>query len=180
VAAGSYALASKDLTLTDSGRNVPVKIRVTYPLKVTGQLPVIVFSPHQSGSPDQYTELIEQWASHGYVCIALSHADTPNSGRSSEPGYTDRPKDVSHHRPPRRHRERAGGFDGELIARTSAWADTISARTRRICSRAPSDIRRTVALRRRSRTRGRRCPAHLARGPRSGNGRGPRRKSRRR
>jgi len=115
VAAGSYALASKDLTLTDSGRNVPVKIRVTYPLKVTGPLPVIVFSPHQSGGPDQYTELLEQWASHGYACIALSHADTPNSGRSSEPGYTDRPKDVSFIIDRLDDiAEELGGFDGQL------------------------------------------------------------------
>jgi predicted dienelactone hydrolase len=92
---GEYALASKDLALEDDARNATVNVRVVYPLQTEGALPLIVFSPHQTGSKDEYVELLEYWASHGYVVVGMDHADSPGSGREPLPGHTDRPRDVT-------------------------------------------------------------------------------------
>jgi predicted dienelactone hydrolase len=92
---GEYAVASQDLALEDDARGVTVNVRVVHPRDAEGALPLIVFSPHQTGSKDEYVELLEYWSSHGYVVVGMDHADSPGSGREPLPGHTDRPRDVS-------------------------------------------------------------------------------------
>jgi predicted dienelactone hydrolase len=61
--------------LTDSLRNKMIPLLIEYP-KVDHPSPVIIFS-HGSGSAgNAYANLLAFWASHGYVCIAPTHAES--------------------------------------------------------------------------------------------------------
>lgn len=68
-------LTIDDYVLKDDARDKKLHIRITYP-EGKGNFPVIVFSHGAGGSKDAYTQLIEYWVSHGYVCIQPTHADS--------------------------------------------------------------------------------------------------------
>jgi predicted dienelactone hydrolase len=83
------------------GRDIPLKIY--YP-DARGPFPVIVFSHGALASKDDYAGLGQFWASHGYVSIHPSHADSMADGgyrgtlreAISDPvRWQNRPRDVS-------------------------------------------------------------------------------------
>jgi len=93
---GPYAVAViDDLKVYDKKRGVSIPLRIFYPSGNSGPYPVIIFSHSQNGSNSDYDMLMTHWASHGYIGIVPQHADSPNSGRSSERAFADRPKDIS-------------------------------------------------------------------------------------
>jgi len=63
-------------TLLDAERNKTVEMAIDYPTKGTGPFPIIIFSHDYGASNHGYTQLMEYWASHGYVCISPNHADS--------------------------------------------------------------------------------------------------------
>lgn len=76
----------------------PLPLRLTFPI-LPGQYPVIIFSHGMYGSKDTYRPLIQFWASHGYVCIQTSHADSLVYGKKTpqeaiRAGGESRPKDI--------------------------------------------------------------------------------------
>jgi predicted dienelactone hydrolase len=93
---GPHAVAIiDDLKVHDKKRGVSIPLRVFYPSGSSGPHPVIIFSHSQNGTNTDYDLLMSHWASHGYMGIVPQHADSPNSGRSSERAFSDRPKDIS-------------------------------------------------------------------------------------
>jgi len=61
--------------LYDPDRDKNLVIRMYVPDAIE-EFPVIIFSHGAGGSKDGYRELGEHWASHGYVCIHPTHADS--------------------------------------------------------------------------------------------------------
>jgi predicted dienelactone hydrolase len=61
--------------LQDQQRKKELQVKITYPA-APGRYPVIVFSHGAGGSKDTDAPLTEYWASHGYVCLQPSHADS--------------------------------------------------------------------------------------------------------
>jgi hypothetical protein len=86
------------LVVADATQGGEVPIRVTYP-SGDGRFHVIVFSSYWAGTKDDFEPLIVHWASHGYVCLRLDHADSRNFGgrRAFMPPIEiqDRPREVS-------------------------------------------------------------------------------------
>ena len=69
-------LASKDAILTDAGSKKEIPVAAWAP-KTPGSYPVIVFSHGAGGSGAQAAgRLGPYWASHGYVVVAPTHADS--------------------------------------------------------------------------------------------------------
>ena len=69
------SVVTVDLTLHDAARNKDVEVRVIHPTE--GQaLPAIVFSHGAGGSREGCSALAEVWASHGYVVVCPTHADS--------------------------------------------------------------------------------------------------------
>lgn len=64
-----------DLVLHDTARGKDLHVRIYYP-QGQGAYPVIIFSHGAGGSQDVGPELLGFWASHGYVVIAPTHADS--------------------------------------------------------------------------------------------------------
>lgn len=101
---GPYKVLTIDeLVLHDSARNKQVPVRIYYP-QGAGPFPVIIFSHGLYGSKDAYFALGEYWASHGYVSIHPSHADSrkdfgysvPLRKAIADPDlWVSRPKDIS-------------------------------------------------------------------------------------
>ena len=91
------------IVLHDAVRKKDVPVKVYYP-QGAGPFPVIVFSHGAWASKDSYFALGQYWASHGYVSIHPSHADSrKDSGYrgtlqdtiSDPQAWEDRPKDIS-------------------------------------------------------------------------------------
>ena len=76
-----------EIVLKDSTRNKEVPIRVYYP-NAKGPSPVIIFSHGAGGSKEGYEYLGRHWASHGYVCIHPSHADSIAQNRTKGREYS--------------------------------------------------------------------------------------------
>ncbi|HEX8171379.1 MAG TPA: alpha/beta fold hydrolase [Thermoanaerobaculia bacterium] len=72
--------AIPEVVLHDSARNKDVQFSIEYPTRGTAN-PLIVFSHGFGGSSRGYIGLSAYWASHGYVVIKPTHAD---SGRVAE------------------------------------------------------------------------------------------------
>jgi predicted dienelactone hydrolase len=106
-----YAVrTAKDLVLHDNGRNKDLPFNVLYP-DGRGPFPVIIFSHGAGASRDNYVSLTSGWASHGYIVIQPSHADSIALRRSQgKPGgwgealhealadpnaWQNRPQDIS-------------------------------------------------------------------------------------
>lgn len=77
-----------DLKLTDEARKKEIALLVIAP-DGEGKFPLILFSSNQA--PAQVGPLANYWASHGYVVIAPTHADTVNTGGNRDMGaFVDR------------------------------------------------------------------------------------------
>ena len=76
--AGPWAVRILDLTWHDDARHrdVPVRIHAPDPQYAKGTLPVIVISPGFGGSREGYSYLAGHLASHGYLCVTLTHIGT--------------------------------------------------------------------------------------------------------
>ena len=79
---GPYDFDQRDLTLQDGarGKELPVRVYVPWPKPNVrlrdAKLPLVVFSHGAGGSRDVGSELLGHWASHGYVVVAPTHADS--------------------------------------------------------------------------------------------------------
>ncbi len=80
---GLSVVLEADVTLTDSSRGRDVPVHVTYP-EGTGPFPVIVFSHGAGGSGQSYKALARFWATHGFVVLAPTHADSL-AGKGKDP-----------------------------------------------------------------------------------------------
>lgn len=76
-----------DLVLHDAQRNKDLHVRITFPRKAA-ELPVIVFSHGAGGSKDSYRYLANDWASHDYVVIQPTHADSIGKPESVRAGLS--------------------------------------------------------------------------------------------
>ncbi len=80
--------------LTDTLRNKMIPLLIEYP-KVDHPCPVIIFS-HGSGSAgNAYANILQFWASHGYVCIAPTHAESQSLQDPSMQGFRGTMNDAS-------------------------------------------------------------------------------------
>ena len=68
-------VVAEKLDLQDRVRNRKAPTRVYYPA-ATGRYPVIIFSPGFGGSLSAFANTGRNWASHGYVVIHPTHADS--------------------------------------------------------------------------------------------------------
>jgi predicted dienelactone hydrolase len=108
---GPYRVQTIDeLILHDAKREKDLPIKIYYPAR-RGPFPLIIFSHGAGGSKDGYSGLTRYWASHGYVCIQPTHADSVSSGKTDRraislreivgsavrdtKGWEDRPRDIS-------------------------------------------------------------------------------------
>ncbi len=102
--AGSYKVSTVDgLVLHDTARGKDIPLKICYP-QGAGPFPVVIFSHGLYGAKDSYFALGEYWASHGYVSIHPSHADSRKDFGYREPLrkaiadpdiWVNRPKDIS-------------------------------------------------------------------------------------
>jgi len=72
---GPLTVYCNDVTLHDGSRGKDIELRATYP-KEPGSYPVVIFSHGAGGSSSAATPLVRYWASHGYIIIAPTHADS--------------------------------------------------------------------------------------------------------
>jgi predicted dienelactone hydrolase len=88
-------LPQVDLVVMEGTRTLRLYITSA---EVDRPMPVIIFSHGLGASGAAYTALLEHWASHGYVCIAPTHADSQTLlGRGARPdmrGWAERALDV--------------------------------------------------------------------------------------
>jgi predicted dienelactone hydrolase len=76
VTTGPLAVESvENITLHDAKRRKELPVAVCYP-KEAGRYPVIVFSHGAGGSGPRVLALPKFWASHGYVVLVPTHADS--------------------------------------------------------------------------------------------------------
>jgi predicted dienelactone hydrolase len=75
-AAGRYGVEQALAVVHDQARNRDIPIRIYAPSGATGLLPVVIFSHGIGESRDSYSYLGQQWASHGYIAVHLTHAGT--------------------------------------------------------------------------------------------------------
>ncbi|MDJ0522530.1 MAG: alpha/beta hydrolase fold domain-containing protein [Planctomycetota bacterium] len=100
-AKGRHATARLEHTvLRDEKRQKDLQVRVTYPTS-EGRFPVLVWSHGAGGSKEAYGPLVDHWATHGFVVIQATHADSRKLARQRGglermfAGFADRPKDVT-------------------------------------------------------------------------------------
>src|SRR5205823_1559023 len=90
VPAGPLAVETvENLTLPDAKRHKDLPVAVCFP-KEAGRYPVIVFSHGAGGSGPRVLALPKFWASHGYVVLVPTHADSVALQRRQ--GGSDKPK----------------------------------------------------------------------------------------
>ena len=76
LADGPFAVeVIEEMDLHDAKRNKDLPIKISFP-KANGPFPVIVFSHGAGGSGENYFPLTRFWATHGYVIIQPTHADS--------------------------------------------------------------------------------------------------------
>ncbi len=99
---GPHAIATvHTLVLHDAEREKDLEMRVTYPKKTEGPLPLVIFSHGAAGRKDGYQPLATYWASHGYIVIRPTHADSWKYGgriedrRSISKHWRSRPQDIT-------------------------------------------------------------------------------------
>jgi dienelactone hydrolase len=98
--AGPYAVRDiASLVLRDAVRGKDLEVRIRYP-DAPGPFPIIVWSHGALGSKDGYAVLTDHWASHGYVVIQPTHADSRQLGGTLRDmrvlrGWQARPGDIS-------------------------------------------------------------------------------------
>ena len=65
--------------LERSGDEPALPVRIAAPVAGTG-LPVVLFSHGAYSSKDDYSSLLDHWAAHGYVVVAVTHRDSIRLG----------------------------------------------------------------------------------------------------
>jgi predicted dienelactone hydrolase len=86
VDAGPRKVASQDLVLRDEKRQRDLEVTVRYPAVAQGapgRFPLVVFSHGAGGSRDAFPDLTTHWASHGYIVVLPTHADSIQFRRRS-------------------------------------------------------------------------------------------------
>ncbi len=86
IGAGPWKVASQDLVLRDEKRQKDLEVRVRYPAvaqDAPGRFPLVVFSHGAGGSRDAFPDLTAHWASHGYIVVLPTHADSIQLRRRS-------------------------------------------------------------------------------------------------
>lgn len=100
---GVRPVRTADVALFNPQTKRDLGVRVVYPGSVAGgSLPVIIWSHGAFGSGKSYAPLTRFWASHGYVVIAPTHADSAANGvvpsldnRQAFREWNVRPQEVS-------------------------------------------------------------------------------------
>jgi len=80
----------KEITLPRAAGEPALPVRVAAPAQGR-QLPVIVFSHGAYSSKDDYAPILDHWAAHGYVVLAVTHRDSTRLGATrgqSDPRFT--------------------------------------------------------------------------------------------
>jgi predicted dienelactone hydrolase len=83
---GPWTVASQDLVLRDEKRQKDLEVTVRYPVVAQGapgRFPLVVFSHGAGGSRDAFPDLTAHWASHGYIVVLPTHADSIQLRRRS-------------------------------------------------------------------------------------------------
>ena len=83
---GPWKVASQDLVLRDEKRQKDLEVTVRYPAVAQGapgRFPLVVFSHGAGGSRDAFPDLTAHWASHGYIVVLPTHADSIQLRRRS-------------------------------------------------------------------------------------------------
>ena len=75
LADGPYIVESLDETIHDPSRSKDLQLRLYYP-RTDKACPVIIFSHSAFGSRENFYLLGQFWASHGYICIHPTHAES--------------------------------------------------------------------------------------------------------
>ncbi len=70
---GPFEVQTVTYDWTDPARQRQVPVKVYYPERASGPLPVIIFSHGLGGSREGYQYLGGHWASHGYVSVHVQH-----------------------------------------------------------------------------------------------------------
>ena len=79
VDAGPWKVASQDLVLRDGRRQKDLEMTVRYPVvdaNASDRFPLVVFSHGAGGSRAAFPDLTVHWASHGYIVVLPTHADS--------------------------------------------------------------------------------------------------------
>ena len=89
-APGKYQVSAATYDWKDAPRDRPVPAKIYFPkdLPAAATCPIIIFSHGLGGSREGYAYLGQQWASHGYVSIHLTHV---GSDTALLKGNLDRP-----------------------------------------------------------------------------------------
>ncbi|MGV3724371.1 MAG: alpha/beta hydrolase family protein [Actinomycetota bacterium] len=124
---GPHPVVIAGITLTDAARKRDLPLKVYAP-QTRGRYPVIVFSHGVGSSRDAFGPLARFWASHGFVAIHPSHADSTTvspagleRALASPATWQDRTRDVSFildslNEIERRAPELRGALDGKRVA----------------------------------------------------------------
>jgi len=83
---GPWKAAAQDLVLRDEKRQKDLEVTVRYPATAPdapGRFPLVVFSHGAGGSRAAFPELTAHWASHGYIVVLPTHADSIELRRRS-------------------------------------------------------------------------------------------------
>lgn len=89
--AGPFEVASVDeIVLRDATRGKDLSLTIRYP-KGDGPFPVIVFSHGLGGAGKHYFPLTQHWATHGYVVLQPTHADSLSLRGEQDPDDERRP-----------------------------------------------------------------------------------------
>jgi predicted dienelactone hydrolase len=83
---GPWKAAAQDLVLRDEKRQKDLEVTVRYPSTAPdapGRFPLVVFSHGAGGSRAAFPELTARWASHGYIVVLPTHADSVELRRRS-------------------------------------------------------------------------------------------------
>lgn len=77
--AGPWNATSENLTLRDERREKDLEVTVRYPAAAAGaagRFPLVIFSHGAGGSRAAFADLTTHWASHGYIVVLPTHADS--------------------------------------------------------------------------------------------------------
>ncbi|MEW5984613.1 MAG: hypothetical protein AB1806_19855 [Acidobacteriota bacterium] len=76
---GPFRAASENVVLHDEARRRGLEITVRYPQVAPSdpaRFPIVIFSHGAGGSRSAFTALTSHWATHGYIVILPTHADS--------------------------------------------------------------------------------------------------------
>ena len=76
--------ATTTLTLVDGARGKSLEVYAAYPTAVGGPWPVVVFSHGNDSRGRAMAGLLDDWAAHGFVCLAPTHDDSVSLRAAAE------------------------------------------------------------------------------------------------